>query len=150
MNTPTIIELQNAIDRLVATAEAAAQKRAEFERRRLNLPSPNRTRWRRTDQAWLDRYLTFARSDELAKRQPQIDWLTRKVERLNATVTAVFQILCLIRINRETPYSLRHAADQSPSPRELSRGAEELGFVAEAGLRMPVLRCRSARHHVAL
>ena len=86
MNTPTIIKIQNAIDRLVATAEAAAQKRAESERRRLiNLPSPNTTRWRRTDQAWLCRYLTFARSDELAKRQPQIDWLTRKVERLNAT-----------------------------------------------------------------
>ena len=30
MNTPTIIQLQNAIDRLVATAEAAAQKRTEF------------------------------------------------------------------------------------------------------------------------
>ena len=85
MNTPTIIELQNAIDRLVATAEAAAQKRTESERRRLSLPSPNTTRWRRTDQAWLVRYLTFSRAEELAKRQPQIDWLTRKVERLNAT-----------------------------------------------------------------
>ena len=30
MNTPIIIKLQNAIDRLVATAEAAAHKRAEF------------------------------------------------------------------------------------------------------------------------
>jgi hypothetical protein len=85
MNTPAIIQLQNAIDRLVATAEAAAQKRTDLQRRRLDLPSPNTTRWRRTDQAWFGRYLTFARSDELAKRQPQIDWLTRKVERLNAT-----------------------------------------------------------------
>ena len=85
MNTPAIIELQNAIDRLVATAEAAAQKRTELERRRLSLPSPNTTRWRRTDQAWLVRHLTFSRAEELAKRQPQIDWLTRKVERLNAT-----------------------------------------------------------------
>lgn len=84
MHTPTIIELQNAIDRLLATAEAAAQKRAESERRRLNLPSPNTTRWRRTDQAWLARYLTVARSEERARRQPQIDWLTRKVERLDA------------------------------------------------------------------
>jgi hypothetical protein len=86
MNTPTIIQLQNAIDRLVATAEAAAQKRTESERRRLSLPSLNTTRWRRTDQAWLVRYLTFSRAEELAKRQPQIDRLTRKVERLNATV----------------------------------------------------------------
>jgi hypothetical protein len=73
--------LQHEIARLEASAEAAARKQAEDERRRLNLPSPGTTRWRRKDQLWLSEYLARARDDERTKRQPQIDRLRRKITR---------------------------------------------------------------------
>jgi len=77
-------KLEDQIARLAAAADAAASRRAEQERRRLGLPTPGSTRWRGKHRAWLAHYLALARQEERIKRQPQIDRLTRKLDRLNA------------------------------------------------------------------
>ena len=82
MTTDAIAKLQTAIDALIAASEAAVSKRVEHELRRQLRPTPGTTKWRVKDQLWLARYRLRARIEEIAKRQAQIDRLTRKIERL--------------------------------------------------------------------
>jgi hypothetical protein len=84
MTAGNVEKLKDEIARLEAAASAAAEKRAEQERRHLNLPSQGTTRWRIKHRVWLARFLAFALHEERLKRQPQIDRLRRKLDRLKA------------------------------------------------------------------
>lgn len=74
--------LLEQIAALERAAREAAERAFEAEHRRRGLARPGSRRWRLRDERWRHRYLVDAERHELSKRQPQIEWLRRKLARL--------------------------------------------------------------------